>query len=200
MLDVKDLIGKRFGRWLVVSYSHKTPRYYTNPKTGEKRIKAYRHFYDCVCECGKRKTVNADNLLSGLSTSCGCKTKEATIQRNLRGGYCLKNKRIYTMYKDIIRRCYNKSCNAYRWYGAKGIKVCDEWLQDIGKFFDFCYNYGYKDDLTIDRIDSDGDYCPENCRFINVGFNALRGVFKREYGREGTDEEVMEAYGWNCLR
>ena len=199
MFDFNCLIGRTFGKLTVLNYSHRTPKICFDKKTGKKRIRGYRYFCECVCECGKHKIVNCDNLVRGKSKSCGCVSIEKNKNRFKTHGFCSKNKRIHQIYKDMIYRCYCKQCRAYRWYGAKGIKVCDLWLNDENAFFDFCKNYGYNESMTIDRIDSDKDYCPENCRFVDSGFNALRGVFKRERGYEGTDEEVMETYGWNCI-
>lgn len=71
-----------------------------------------------------------------------------------------------------MRRCYSKNCRDYRWYGAKGVGVCDEWRFNPFKFEEWALSNGYADDLTIDRIDSDKDYCPENCRWITLQNNA----------------------------
>lgn len=189
-----DLLGKRFGMWTVIAFSHREPKLSFDKKSGKERIRGYRYFVDCVCDCGNKKTVNLENLQLGKSTCCGCKNKQRLCERNLRGGFSLKDRRIHQMYKDMITRCYSERCKAYRWYGAKGVKVCDLWLKDEQNFFDFCNNYGYNEELTIDRINSNGDYSPDNCRFIDRKFNALRGVFKREHGYDGTDEEVMNCY------
>ena len=196
---VDNLIGKKFGRWTVLGFSHRKPKMCIDRITGRERMRGYRYFVNCVCECGRKRVVNVENLQLGKSTNCGCVKREKTIKRNWMGGYSQKNKRIHQMYRDMISRCYSVKCRAYRWYGAKGVRVCDLWLNNEQSFFDFCENYGYNENLTIDRIKSDGNYCPENCRFIDRKFNALRGVFKREYGYDGTDEEVIKTYVKDCL-
>lgn len=79
----------------------------------------------------------------------------------------LSHTRIDNIYKSMISRCYNaNSCN-FKNYGAKGIKVCDEWENDRRRFYEWAFNNGYKDDLTIDRIDCFGDYEPSNCRWVS---------------------------------
>lgn len=83
-----------------------------------------------------------------------------------------KNKRLRSIFKDMKRRCYNQNDKDYCWYGAKGIKVCDAWMENPKAFEDWSLSHGYSDDLTIDRIDENKDYCPENCRWITRNDNA----------------------------
>lgn len=84
----------------------------------------------------------------------------------------LSNKRIRNIYTGMIQRCYNQNEKSYAQYGAKGIKVCDEWLDNPKSFEDWSIKNGYKDDLTIDRIDSSKDYSPNNCRWVTFSDNA----------------------------
>ena len=86
--------------------------------------------------------------------------------------YCWKNKRLSKIFKDMTTRCYSKNAREYRWYGGKGIKICDEWINNPKTFEDWALNNGYKDNLTIDRINSDKDYSPDNCRWITLIDNA----------------------------
>lgn len=93
----------------------------------------------------------------------------------------MSHTRIYTVWKGMRRRCKNPSCCGYKWYGGKGIKVCDEWDKPYGgfeNFYKWAIENGYSDDLTIDRIDSDKDYCPENCRWITAHENCMKAVTK----------------------
>lgn len=78
-----------------------------------------------------------------------------------------ESRRLSKIYRDMIRRCYNPDDKSYRWYGGKGIHVCDEWLNDPGEFQRWAFENGYDDDLTIDRRKSNEDYCPENCHWIS---------------------------------
>ena len=83
-----------------------------------------------------------------------------------------KNKRLQSIFKGMKRRCYSVECRDYRWYGAKGIKICYEWLNNPQSFDSWALTNGYDNTLTIDRIDEDKDYCPENCRWISLENNA----------------------------
>lgn len=87
-------------------------------------------------------------------------------------GYEFKDKYLSTLFSGIKKRCYNSKCYEYKWYGEKGIKICDEWINNPLSFEEWALSNGYKDGLTIDRIDENKDYCPENCRWITLEDNA----------------------------
>lgn len=156
-----DLTGQRFGRLVVVCESPKKPP-----------SKAIRWL--CRCDCGNLKTVAAFSLNNGSTRSCGCLRKEVAINNipcilvgdehpNYKHGQA--NSRIYRTWADMKKRCYNPHVKDYGDYGGRGIAICDEWRNDFIAFYTWAMDNGYRDDLTIDRKDPDGDYCPENCRF-----------------------------------
>lgn len=110
------------------------------------------------CICGKEKEVDLCNLLNKSTVSCGCiKAKK----------HNMSNTRIYHIWQGMRYRCYTKTCSTYKNYGAKGIKVCDEWRNSFAKFYKWSIKNNYNDNLTIDRINPKGDYEPNNCRWVD---------------------------------
>jgi hypothetical protein len=144
----------------------------------------------CKCEfCGSEKWYPKSNVVNGRTKSCGCSASKETHGE--------RYTRLYGIWSGMKRRCYVATCKAYKYYGGRGIKVCKEWHEYI-PFRDWALSHGYTEKLTIDRIDVNGDYCPENCRWATylVQMNNKRNNRIVEYqGKKCTMAELAREHG-----
>lgn len=149
-LAAEDLTGMRFGRLVVLGFD----RPYRNVSK----------YWRCLCDCGRETSVLAGNLVTGLTTSCGCRRVEAIRESTTKHG--MSNSSLYRIWYSMNRRCSDPDHIGYKNYGARGIAVCNEW-DNFENFRDWALDNGYEDGLSIDRINNDDGYHPENCRWVD---------------------------------
>lgn len=185
-MKFNDLTGKRFGHWVVISRAEN---------------KGHHTMWNCKCDCGTKKAVYASHLTSGLSPSCGCITRGAIGGLNRSHG--MSKTRIYEIWCGIKKRCENPNSSGFHIYGSREIKICDLWRHDFLKFYDWAIKNGYSDSLTIDRIDVNGDYCPENCRWVDAktqSNNTRRTIIVNYNGESLSVKQLSEKIGANYNR
>ena len=147
--QIDNLIGKRFGKLTVVEI--------VNHSSNGTKVR-------CSCDCGGERTIAYHRLKKGDVKSCGCLfTKHGE-----------HGTRLYWIWRDIIKRCYNPKCKCFKWYGGKGIKVCDEWRTEYSNFRDWALSSGYSNNLTIDRINPSMGYEPSNCQWLTQSENTAK--------------------------
>lgn len=207
----RDLTGERFGRLTVVAKAQRPPKY------------ANRQFWLVRCDCGNERVLSSGEWNRHARYSCGCYGRELASVRaykqHLTHGH--SSSRLYGIWNAMKQRCNNPNVKEYNFYGGRGIKVCDEWSHDYTSFERWMLDNGYSEEekrgkCTLDRIDVNGDYCPENCRLATQKQQANNTRKNRLLTYNGSTKTVSEwadfmgmnantlrsrlSYGWSVER
>lgn len=177
---IRNQEGKRFGKLVVIKdFIEKNKRRYCL----------------CLCDCGNYQEVYLSNLLSGRKKDCGCVARKKAAEKHYKHGG--KGTKLYKVWCSMRKRCRSKSGKDYKDYFCRGISVCDEWEKDFSVFREWAISNGYKNGLTIDRIDNNGNYCPENCRWVDMKVqnrNKRNNIAFLRNGERKTISEIAEIY------
>lgn len=162
--NVIDLKGNKFGRLTVLYNSNKRSASYV--------------VWICLCVCGNLIEVDSRSLISNSTKSCGCLQRELAARKRYKhgeaGGHLRTRTRLYGIWSGMKTRCNLFDAKDYKYYGGRGIKVCSEWENNFSSFRSWALANGYQDNLTIDRINHAGDYCPENCQWLTKSENSKK--------------------------
>lgn len=167
-----DLTGQTFGRLTVLKRNGKD-------KDGSA-------LWLCECVCGRFVTVRSNSLRFGKTQSCGCIARERRTTHNM------SKTRIYDTWHKMKSRCNNPNIRSYKDYGGRGILVCKEWNDNFASFYQWAITHGYDETLTIDRIDVNANYTPDNCRWVSKSAQATNRRSNRYIEYNGEKKTVTE--------
>ena len=173
--NIESLIGERFGRLIVIGEVGRTKR--------------MQRLWLCKCDCGNTKILTTGVLKNGAVKSCGCLRSEMVSNKNYRHG--MSETKIYKTWKSMKYRCFNSNADEYERYGGRGITICKDWLI-FENFCNWAMQNGYDDSLTIDRIDNDGNYEPNNCRWISLRKQMRNKSINRKLTYKGETKCLIE--------
>lgn len=165
-----DITGNKYGRLTVIAFDHKDKR-------GE-------YYWRCKCDCGNETVASGNKLRTGNTKSCGCLQREHRLE-GFNKTHGMTDSKLYVTWLNMRARCNKPTSLMYNNYGGRGIKVCDEWDKAFEPFMEWALSHGYEEGLTIDRIDVNGNYEPNNCRWET----------KKKQALNRTDNHMLTAFG-----
>lgn len=200
---MKDMTGLKFGRLKVIEVDGRDKR-------GE-------YYWKCLCDCGNYKRVSGNKLRSGNTSSCGCFQREYRLSGVANKKHGKTNSKLYVIWINMKARCRNPKNSMYKNYGGRGILICDEWAESFEAFMKWANDHNYSDGLSIERINVNGNYEPNNCKWIKPVeqyLNRTDSHMVTAYGRTQTIKEWsaesgikydtierrINAYGWDSER
>lgn len=202
----RDLTGCNFGRLKVIRRGGD----YIYPN-GRRRPR-----WECLCSCGNTTVVSANNLIKGVTTSCGCFQKENMSKLKRKHGGYADREPLFSIWCGVRKRCLSPKASNYSNYGGRGISICKEWKDNYDSFRIWSIKNGYRQGLSLDRIDNNSGYSPENCRWttpivqqnnrrsnINIAYNGETHTLKewsRIIGISYSTLYQRYKYGWNIKR
>ena len=172
-----DITGNRYGNLTVIKRA---------PNRGKQTM------WLCSCDCGNTVVVAGGHLKSGHTKSCGCLQGDLCGDKNPNYKHGGTSTKLYYTFNNMLRRCYEETNDHFQYYGGRGIGVCDEWRNNFKAFMEWALSNGYTDHLTIDRIDVNRDYSPDNCRWCTYAEQALNRTDNRYLTYDGKTMTMKE--------
>jgi len=180
-----EISGEKYGFLTAIEFSHKN----------DKRMPIWLF----RCDCGVEKKIPLYYVTSGDVKSCGCERYSAISKANIKGREKRTGTRLYHIYRGMVTRCCDTKSDSYKYYGGRGIYVCEEWLSDYETFKVWTLNNGYNETLSIDRIDNNGPYAPWNCRWATAIEQANNRRGNRLYEYYGETHSISEWARLECV-
>ena len=172
-MNFVDLTGQKFHKLYVIGLDHKDGHGIA--------------YWKCQCDCGNIISVRGGNLRSGVVKSCGCLKHESH-----NAVHHMSNTKLFGVWWSMKNRCNNPKNPAYKNYGERGITVCEDWNNSSSNFFDWAKVNGYEEGLSIERIDVNGNYCPENCKWIPLVDQAKNRRFNYQITYNGKTQDLQD--------
>lgn len=182
---IRDLKGQQFGKLIVI---HQVER------PANTRCKNIFWLCRCTCEFGNSIIVPSNKLISGHTKSCGCYQKEMASRSN--STHMQTKTKLYSIWQAMKRRCYYTKDLRFKSYGERGIIVCEEWLHNYEAFRDWALSHGFDENLSIDRIDVNGNYTPDNCRWTSMKIQQNNKANTRFFKHNGESHTLSE---WSTI-